>query len=603
MKSLYHLQITLSLKGPVLTKSTNPASFGLDAAVARDFRTNRPMLPGTLIEGRVREALHQLGETSRLDELFGRQTFDDFSNDPVRGQLMVDDLLATTDESNKSISRTALDSVLGSAKGEALRVMETPFRPGQPVEFTGLARVFCVGDPEAYEIARLLQLGLAWQVQFGAQRTTGFGRTETVSVKAVKAPDRQPPSFPPAPIALDLAIQPQGPMCIARHKIGDNLFESDDIIPGNMLAGAIKQTADLLGVDIPESEFNNLRFRHAFPTQGSRRPRALPLSTVRAGKKPLYDIANQRDPVLLKDEKGQFVAPAFPLDWKEHGDALKQLDWARPARELRVRTAIDSVKRTADRGETGNEGALFAWEMVHPFADDNAKTPIIWRTRIDFSKVTDKKATADALAKVLVWLGFVSKTKAFCEVLPKPVLQPEETPELKTDGSLFLVLQTPALLADPRFPPNPGVPPHGALTAAEMLTLYRAVWDELSGQSLVLSHHFAQQHLAGGNHLYHYFQKRKKADQPYDPWLLTNAGSVFVFKVTNVDIAKEKLTAWLAQGLPLPDWAKNRFGECWRHNPYRPENGFGEVAVHVSPFPRPESRSISLANPILPSLP
>lgn len=602
MKFLYHLQITLSLKGPVLTKSTNPASFGLDAVVARDLRTGRPMLPGTLIEGRVREALHQVGEASRLDELFGKRTFDNSSNEPARGRLMVDDLLTTTEGSlNRTISRTALDSVLGSAKGEALRVMEAPFRPGQPVDFKGIARVFCANLQEAEEIARLFRLGLAWQVQFGAQRTTGFGRSETVVVAAVEAPHRQPPTFHTAPIALELAIQPQGPLCIARHKIDDNLFESDDIIPGNMLAGAIKQTADALGVVIPE--FENLRFRHAFPTQGIHRPRALPLSTVRAGKEPLYDIANQRGPVLLKDENGQFVAPAFPLDWKKHDDALKQLDWVSPARELRVRTAIDSVKRTADRGESGNEGALFAWEMVHPFANDDHKTPILWRTRIDLSGVADALATATALAQVLVWLGFVSKTKAFCEVLPEAVLKAEGTPELKLDEPLVLSLQTPALLADPRFQADPSIPPHGALTAAEMLALYRAVWSELSGDSLILGHHFAQQHLAGGNHLYHYFQKKKKADQPYDPWLLTDAGSVFVFKVTNVDIAKEKLTTWLARGLPLPNWAKERFGEYWGHNPYRPQNGFGEVAVHVSPFDRREFRPISLANPILPSLP
>ena len=521
MKSLYLLHITLSLKGPVLTKSTNPASFGLDAVVARDFRTGRPMLPGTLIEGRVREALHQLEETSRLDEFFGKTTRESSLNKPSRGRLTVDDLLATTNGSpNRAISRTAVDSALGSAKGEALRVIETPFQPGQPVEFTGLARVFCADDNEAKEIARLLQLGLAWQVQFGAQRTTGFGRSEMVKVEAVKAPGREPTTFPVAPIAIDLAIHLQGPLCIVRHKIGDNLFESDIIIPGNMLAGAIMQTANALGVTIPE--FDNLRFRHAFPTQGSQRPRALPLSTVRAGKKCLYDVAGQRDPVLVKDDDGKFVAPAFPLDWKEHGDALGILEWAQPARELRVRTAIDSVKRTADRGVSGDEGALFAWEMVYPFADDH-KTPIIWRTRIDLSQVTNAKATADALAKVLVWLGFVSKTKAFCEVLAKPVLKPEETAELKTDEPLFLVLQTPALLADPRFLENPAPPPTGALTAAEMLALYRAVWNELSDDSLVLSHHFAQQHLAGGNHLYHYFQKRKKADQPYDPWLLTNA--------------------------------------------------------------------------------
>jgi len=197
----------------------------------------------------------------------------------------------------------------------------------------------------------------------------------------------------------------------------------------------------------------------------------------------------------------------------------------------------------------------------------------------------------------------VSKTKARCRVGVTSIAKTEDPPDLQDGQTFTLVLKTPALLADPRFPKVKKDSQFGALSAAEMLSFYKAVWSELSGNSLELSHHFARQFLAGGSYLAHRFQKKKNPNGPYDPWLLTDGGSVFVFKVTNAVTAKEKLQEWFATGLPLPDWAKDRLGDDWKHNPYLRQNGFGEVAVHRPDFATPKAPPVILADSILPQAP
>jgi len=512
-----------------------------------------------------------------------------------------------------SLSRVALDGTLGSAKGEMLRVIETPFLAGDKVEFTGAAEMFCDDDKAAGEVARLLRLGLLWQTQFGALRSTGFGKVLEAEVEFGPCQiESKASEITEKTLSLDLDIRPRGPLCVARHKIGDNLFESENFIPGNMLAGAVMQTAVELGIADQEFKgaFDKIRFRHAYPTTADKqRPRVLPLSTVKAGKPSadgkidhVFDLAKEAKPCRVLTRQDSYLAPEFPVDWKEHGDVLGALGWARPASELRVRTAINSENRTAYRGEDGEGGKLFAWEMVHPFLGDKEKTPVVWRSRIDLAGIKDEdqlKAVGKTLAKALAHLSFVSKTKVRCEVEVSPVTETTAAPDLAHGETFALVLQTPAQLADPRFQDVEGVPKSGAISADDMFKLYAAVWSEpeLSDGSLALSHHFAQQRLAGGNYLGIRFQK--KNNRPYNPWLLTEAGSVFVFTVTDADKAKEKLADWLDTGLPLPEWAVSAFGDAWEHNPYRPANGFGEIAVHRPEFAVPTCEPITLADPIL----
>lgn len=591
---LYEFTIRLTLQGPILTKSTSPASFGVDAAVARDFLTGKPSIPGSLLKGKIAEAWEQLGvDASKRSTWIGKSTEDSGQNIPQRAALVFGDLIAEKDgRRGIRTHRVAIDAELGSAAGEMLQVIEVPFGAGEKVSFSGVAYGYAEATA-AQEICDHLKLGLASLTQVGALRTTGFGKVLDVSVDAKPAASASL-TVPSGTIAIELTLRPKGPLCVSRHKIGGNLFESEDFIPGNVLAGAVAQTAEALGRGVGGiPDFDKIRFSHCFPTTGPTRPQALPLSTVKVKDKVSrqdrpFDIAHHGDPVLIDG-----MAPAFPIDWKDFGE-LAQLGWASPARQLRVRTAIDSEKRTADRGAGEEGGLLFAMEVVHP-ATEPGGTAVVWRGRIDVSAVADPRQTAPQLALVLARLGYLSKTKVRCEVDCTFVTQ--RTSVGVPGQSLVLTLQTPALLADPRFSGQASHPESGAISAADMTGLYREVWHELSCGSLELRHAFAQQYLAGGEYLARRFQYGKS----YDPWLLTVAGSVFVFEVKDSSAAQAKLESWVRSGLPIPNAVRARFGAAWNENPYRPENGFGEITEHASPFQAPPATSITridLADPV-----
>jgi hypothetical protein len=355
----------------------------------------------------------------------------------------------------------------------------------------------------------------------------------------------------------------------------DNLFVSEDFIPGNMLAGAIMETAKYLGLDadLRKAGFDLIRFRYSFPaTTVGKRAACVPYSWTTGG-----DMIDQP---LAQTVHGD--APAFAMDWKgkDWGRYEKALGIVQPARELRVRTKIDSVKRTADRGKGTEEdgGKLFAWEMVHPCLDDEKATPCVWNSRIDLTGL-DKEARepmANLLRTVLSSLAFVSKTKAIC---PASIQMGAPDSHTIRGNTLCIDLVTPALLIDPRW--QRGLSGH--ISAEVMRDLYKEVWFGLSGKSLELTHFFARQHLSGGEQAFHTFQK----DKPYNPWLLTSAGSVFVFNVKDPDKAQDKLNEWLTRGLDLPGWTTgDNVGTMWKQNPFLRQNGFGEIAIHdASAYP------------------
>lgn len=627
------LHVTLTIRGPVLTKNSGPADFGVDAAVARvqfgaEDERNRPCLPGTLMKGKLREALEQL--TPHASSHFPASFLAEWlpanrdpapgepGDDPYRGRLHFSDFVAAEAGSCGVRHRIAIDAETGSVQPHALQVIETPFAPGQEARFKGRIAFFA-DEPLAQQVERTVRFGLCWLTQVGADRTVGFGRL--LRVEVTRDPGRPATDAIrgretiPAPTALRLRIRPGGPLCIARHKIGDNLFESEEFIPGNVIAGAVVETwAALLGRRVgPDgvrpfaihdparsllaNTFDRLRFRHAFPAPADgQRPRIVPLSVAAAGKR-FYDVASQPKPVLLKDETGRWVTPAFRIDWKGPEETAIESEFGHvyPARELRVRTAIDLLKRTADRGEDTGGGKLFAWEMVHPWTVDC--TPVAWFGQVDFPDDlagADRQALADQLSSLLSVLSFVSKTKARCsvDVTADGNNGAESDPGRSADPAktVALVLETPALLCDPRFQNCPR--PEGSLGDGELHALYAEAWHDISGGELALEHHFASQSLAGGGYLHHRFRR----NQPYNPWLLTDAGSVFVFELRDVAAGRKKIANWLAHGLDLPRWAREAWGESWSANPYTPRNGFGEISIHephaCSPIPNREAGEV-----------
>jgi hypothetical protein len=126
----------------------------------------------------------------------------------------------------------------------------------------------------------------------------------------------------------------------------------------------------------------------------------------------------------------------------------------------------------------------------------------------------------------------------------------------------------------------------------ELHQAYGETWQQLSNNSLEMVRFFATQTLAGGHYLWKRFQDRRTTSgepQPYQPYLLTNAGSVFVLKpVANREqTAQEHIKQWFNTGLPIADNLLERYAlsaevqNQWQQCPYISQNGYGEVAVNL----------------------
>lgn len=323
--------------------------------------------------------------------------------------------------------------------------------------------------------------------------------------------------------------------------------------------------------------FEQIRFTHAFPsTEPQIRPCRIPLSSIswpdpnKPDERETGDAALCRDPGLIHG-----YAPAFQIDWKKEWSAAnKRFGWPILDRELRVRTAMDPIKRRSKAEQ------LFGYEMVRPGG-------ATWLAQVDLSRLHGHKGKVAAQLKALLKQGLrgLGKTKASADVDSDCSFAPKLESNAEAQHGLWVVvLQTPALLCSPEAL-------RGAHTTDALRMAYDMVWQEMSGNQLKLVRLFAAQEMAGGDYLHNRFQN----DKPYYPFVLTSAGSVFVLQPA-ADVqekhAEEKVRSWLTQGLPLPDWVEKKYGDgkspLWQRCPFLPEHGFGEIAVNLSCHRVPE---------------
>jgi len=596
------LDVRLILEGPVLSQSSQAGAYGVDAPMARTA-DGRYCLPGTLVKGRLRQSWEELSEASggsfdvKPAEMLGEQTGNTQLRkagvEPNRGRLHFSDFVCSEQTTDQRLFRIRIDRELGSVSQGAYQVIDAPFAAGQPVSFCGNVRFIARDDTEAERIQRHIELGLRWTTAFGAERTVGFGRlVDVCTARKSPAVSAGVASCLSADDALDLRIRPEKPLCLPLRSTA-NLFESTAVISGGALKGSLASTWRMLlglcpsgaireGMDPDRPElcryFDRLRFTHAFPAkQGdNRRPIVRPLSIVEVrradGAGP--DAPRWRD-LALCAAPGLFGswAPAFSTDWKEQSAARTQTDsyfgWSQPPRTLRVRTAMDRASRRA------KDADLFAYEMVVPEG-------FAWLARIDLSRVptADLAAARAQLASLLEHGLFgLGKTKAFAaaEAFPGGSVTPVHASDARPrEGVWVVTLQTAALINNPALLDE-------SSGAEELEESYRRAWADLSHGSIALIRYFASHSLAGGFYLHRRFQPGR----PYNPYLLTDAGSVFVLQAApgRESDAKDCMASWLAHGLALPDWAMETYGivgtPLWMTCPYLPENGCGEICVNL----------------------
>jgi CRISPR/Cas system CSM-associated protein Csm3 (group 7 of RAMP superfamily) len=609
------LPVTLTLEGPLLTQSSSPGNPGLDAVICRNHK-DEACLPGTLISGKLRQAWEELENASdgktwfqpRIDEWLGKYAEHAL---PRRKQLFLSDFVLEPEqdtlEQEAIRHRIAIDPDRGAVEEHQLVMIENPFISGKQYRFSGDIHFLSPDKDKADNICRHIMAGFKWFSQIGAMRTVGFGRVVKAELAEPINDFLPKPARPTAPLKIQrisLRIEPQYPFCIG-GKLAENQFEPEAIISGGALLGSIATTwsyltgqavHDVAAINDPErrelrDNFSRLRISHAFPSRERQRPVVAPLSLVQFGaKKPLYDVAQLDGPCLLKMGK-QAYPPDFAVDWKDGEKTLKgypwpyirrpEWGWAELTTELRVRTAIDRDSlRSADE-------QLFSYERIIPDG-------ICWYAELDLSRIDeDQQLLVLAQLRSLLDQGIIALGKTKTPVKITFEKDPVESavavanPEPINDNQWIITLQTDTLL---------GSPEKLCETSGrdELEAMYKHAWAELSDHTLRLekNRYFARQKFFGGKHRYKMAQIQN-ADAYYRPWLLTEAGSVFVLKADKKDInvAQEKITEWLSCGLPLSSsvCACYRINEeseqQWRQTPFIPQNGYGEIAVNMSGAP------------------
>lgn len=587
IKTIVTIQLTLT--GPILTQSSSPGSWGLDCVVARNAE-GLFYLPGTLLTGKLLQAWQELKNAiddktkfcPEFEKWLGECSKNDF---PKTKQLFFSDLVCQHNDSDQTntANRIKIDAQRGSVEKNQLAVIESPFFSGSDYLFTGELHFFAA-DEEVENIVRHVKAGLYWTDSYGALRTVGFGRVKNVVCSVVSYALEHPAEQTPINNGIiGIVIKPRYPFCITGKPVADNLFESLDIIPGNALLGAIATTWNQLcgqsGGKIDDSlkdvlrptlkkYFSSIRISHALPSEHiGVRPVTLPLSLVNVPiNKRLYDVILLDKPCLINGE-----TPAFAIDWKD--DANSDFGWTKVTKELRTRTAIDpNTLRSADQD-------LFSYEQCVPKS-------LNWNASIDLSRIpeADRGDVISELQSLLsLGIAALSKTKtpATIEWLKLPIEATTISDTKPINNKQWIItLQTDTLLGAP-------VDLNESSGHKDLEAMYQQAWAALSDNKLQLVRYFARQRLSGGNYRHAVF--RKNSD--YQPWLLTEAGSVFLLQST-VDVSTEVcqmlIEDWLAHGLPIKEQRQLEFygitkeiGAQWQSCPFIPQNGYGEIAVNL----------------------
>ncbi|MDH4319383.1 MAG: hypothetical protein OEV64_13405, partial [Desulfobulbaceae bacterium] len=540
------MDITLRVRGPILTKSSAPGNYGLDECVARNSK-GEMYIPASHVSGKLREAWEELADClddsaspvvptkNQILELLGQASFE--SPEPRSKKLIFSDFILQAGQNEQCGvgHRIRIDPQMGAVQKGALLSLESPFGPGASITFSGRLSFYATGPGEAATLRLQLLRGLQWIPQLGGMRSIGFGVLEDVSVAepVINRVELQPRDWRQA-TGFDIVLQPFGPFCISTPTPVDNLFESEEVIPGNVILGMLASALNGLEghhgrkvgsasgqskFSVLREHFSKIRITHAFPTADpAKRPIPPPQSLVKVGDN-TFDVALLDTPCLINGKP-----PEFQIDWKDGSKVYKQYGWPTLTRELRVRTAMDPESlRSA-------EEKLFAYNMVVP--EDHR-----WTARVDLCAIEDEKTRntlMDQLSALFtVGLLGLGKTKTPVDVTIHgqgtiaDVMPSGDIEGLGPEQLLIITLRTPALLCSAK---NLNEESGGR----ELRTAYEETWQALC-PDLQLVRYFARQSLAGGE----YLRARFQGDR-YLPWLLTEAGAVFVFRVENWEAANNQ---------------------------------------------------------------
>ncbi|MEZ5785679.1 MAG: hypothetical protein R3D62_04150 [Xanthobacteraceae bacterium] len=631
--TLQTIDIRIELVSPFMTGGEINPLFGVDARLPRD-RSQRPIIPGTLVRGVLRDALSAIcdrcgtipGITAPgrafIGDLFGRASglakeddprrgVDDdggAGNEPQRGAVTFMDLVADEAGSGTgTMTRIRIDEGLGSAREGHLQVVDLPFPIGQVVRFTGKALLRTAAGLTAADVVAALTQAFRVVPAVGAHKSAGFGRVK--AFEAVAEPVRVAPAAGGTSAAaavgtataLSFTLAFDGPFLVGAERVAPNVFAGAVEVSGGAIKGAIAEALGPNGTLPPDLDafLSEAVFRAARPAVGAqnkvirKNKRPEPACTPEAEARPtvapfslcVYD--NDRPPPGCKrfdihdailDTNPRIVEasgspPVLAIDWKtdqskavnkalvDRGIVPMSLVAEVLDRSIRTRTAIDPDLGVAKY--EGGGGSLFVYDMVEPRLG-NGEPKVTWTFEIAASNGFPS-GIVEKLDGLRVLIG-KAPTPATLSLRGEEVTRPSAAVvKREAQWQAAVKLETPALLT-----PTDLLRRNGSNVASAYRDYFQQVFAPVSVR---LVRFFARQRMVGG-----WQAMRWRAGAHYDPWVATEAGSIFLLAVEQAD--KEafaaRLSAFVADGLPEAGVT----GEPrWRHCPMARANGYGEISL------------------------
>jgi hypothetical protein len=607
----FELTMRLTLQAPLISSGGGDATRGLNRIFYRNA-DRQFALQGSHLKGKLREALQELHAGGaiagvNLKELFGNENSAGHYL-PEYAALRFSDFILQGNPAapaSQSLTRVSIDTQTGTSRESFLQMTENIAGVGASTEWEGKISFFAVEANQAKKLADIILLGLKWVTAVGAVKGSGYGRLENV-VQVSLAPCQPRHTFPTKPVSrrdLTLIFTFDDDLLIGgvKKKKAVNYLESQYVIPGAVIKGALARFLNELcgntvltaGIDGSNAAvhqhfeklaeyFSALQISHAFPCSANpapaTTPRAVtvPFSTVRTSENKFFDVAQAAKP--QPDQQGR--APEFMIDWKDPEALNKDFGWAECEIINKTRTAIDPQTRRA------HEEKLYTFQYLTPYVagppsnKQNVGRPKVkWIARVRFPELkTEQQQLLDefCLAIKSGWQFLGKRGARFtCEVVPGhlPAKINSHAQGLLVDGLAVVALQTDALLFDGR-------------TLAEkrdqidLFEIYCHYWQQATKQSCELERFFARQKLWGG-----YLAQRYKLGPNYYPFVLTEAGSVFVLRAKDAGRAKTCLRELKENGLPLPEEISQQIAAAgkapWQACPFVRENGFGEINLNL----------------------
>lgn len=248
------VELSLTVRGPVLSAGLGTPDLRLDAAMRRDAG-GRHVIPGSLVRGRMREALEEMLATTGADPAAVSAVFG--GPDGPRSRVVVGDFVEAVQPSRGLTPRVSISPVTGTARAAQLAFLEGAPDPADRV-FHGRLRLPEGGAAglDSADLERLLRCTLAWARHLGKSGTAGWGAftagpVDTTGLRGLLGrltPDQSGPHRPTgytwqraaAPAGrLRVTVTLKSPLVVADGRAKDNTFEGRDDLPGSVLRRAL----------------------------------------------------------------------------------------------------------------------------------------------------------------------------------------------------------------------------------------------------------------------------------------------------------------------------------------------------------------------------